>query len=81
MSEVKADVSNLKTDMSEVKADVSNLKTDMSEVKTDVSSLKTEMSGMRAELLKEMAIIEGKIDDNEVKSEKETTCCLKKWPH
>lgn len=78
---LKKDVSTLKTDMTEVKADVSNLKADVSNLKTDVSSLKTDMSDMQSELLKEMAILEGKVDDNEAKSETRDAALLKEMSH
>ena len=50
LTEIKEDVSVLKTEFTELKEDVSTLKTEFTELKEDVSTLKTEFTELKEEV-------------------------------
>lgn len=51
IKDLKADVSNLTTDLTGLKTDVSNLTTDLTGLKTDVSDLKTDVTNLKTDVL------------------------------
>jgi len=44
LSEIKGDITELKSDVATVKGDITELKTDMAAVKSDITELKTDMA-------------------------------------
>jgi chromosome segregation ATPase len=63
VSELKSDVSVMKTDVTELKTDVTVLKADVTELKTDVSVMKTDVT----ELKTDVSVL--KTDVSELKSD------------
>ena len=59
LTELKADVSELKTDVAGLKTDVSELKTDVAGLKTDVSELKTDVAGLKTDVAVLQTDVEG----------------------
>lgn len=68
MSEMRADITQIKTDNSYTKNSIAKLQTDMQNVKTDVANVKTDMSDVKvnvSSIEKEIKTLNKKLENNE----------------
>lgn len=68
MSELRADITKIKTDNSYTKDSIAQLQTDVANVKTDVANVKTDMSEVKvnvSSIEKEIKTLNKKLENNE----------------